>query len=199
MKPLATRRDRKDRGLRRLMSRTKDGRDAARSSEAHPQARLIAPPSQGRVPAGRHSPKSAETGEAHSAPGANLRRMRRRRQALLADSCSHAQRCRQENGFFSTIDVKQTSADCDAGVAVGRRSGHCYVESFGCNTRSLQGSGYLLRLTSASADVALRRSRGVLGAGFLDFGNNQLNLGCRAVGSRHDLRGGGASARPEKD
>jgi hypothetical protein len=130
MKPLATRRDRKDRGLRRLMSRTKDGRDAVRSSEAHPQARLIAPPSQGRVPAGRHSPKSAETGEAHSVPGANLRRMRCRRQALLADSCSHAQRCRQENGFFSAIDVKQTSADCDAGVAVGRRSGHCYVESF---------------------------------------------------------------------
>jgi hypothetical protein len=173
------------------MSRTKDGRDAVRSSEAHPQARLIAPPSQGRVPAGRHSPKSAETGEAHSAPGANLRPMRRRRQALLADSCPHAQRCRQENGFFSTIDVKQTSADCDAGVAVGRR--------IGCNTRSLQGSGYLLRLSLASADVALRRSRGVLGAGFLDFGNNQLNLGCRAVGPRPDLRGGGASALPEKD
>jgi hypothetical protein len=33
-----------DMGLRNLMSRTKEGRDALRSSEAHPQARSIAPP-----------------------------------------------------------------------------------------------------------------------------------------------------------
>ena len=61
--------DRQDGGLRRLMSRTKEGRDALRSSEAHPQARSIAPPwpkrSQGRVPISRHRPKSPETGEAH--------------------------------------------------------------------------------------------------------------------------------------
>jgi hypothetical protein len=37
-------RDCKDRGLRRLPSRTKEGRDAVRSPEAHPLARPIAPP-----------------------------------------------------------------------------------------------------------------------------------------------------------
>src|SRR3984957_2334020 len=83
----ARRCDRKDRGLRRLMSRTKEGRDALRSSEAHPQARSIAPPwperSQGRVPIGRHRPKSAETGETHPLPGAILRPVRRRGAALL--------------------------------------------------------------------------------------------------------------------
>ena len=46
--------DRQDRGLRRLTSRTKEGRDALRASEAHRQARSIAPPrpkwSQRRVP-----------------------------------------------------------------------------------------------------------------------------------------------------
>ena len=75
-------RNRKNRCLRRLLSRTKEGRDALRSSEAHPQARSVAPPwpkrSQRRVPPSRHSPKSAETGEAHSAPGADLRHMRPR-------------------------------------------------------------------------------------------------------------------------
>src|SRR3984885_11913310 len=69
------------------MSRTKEGRDALRSSEAHPQARSIAPPwperSQGRVPIGRHRPKSAETGETHPLPGAILRPVRRRGAALL--------------------------------------------------------------------------------------------------------------------
>src|ERR1700722_7978304 len=83
----ARRCDRKDRGLRRLMSRTKEGRDALRSSEAHPQARSIAPPwpdrRQGRVPIGRHRPKSAETGETHPLPGADLRAVRRRGAPLL--------------------------------------------------------------------------------------------------------------------
>ena len=63
------------------MSRTKEGRDALRSSEAHPQARSIAAAwaerSQRRVPLSRHSPKSAETGEAHPLPGAGLRPVRR--------------------------------------------------------------------------------------------------------------------------
>jgi hypothetical protein len=71
------------------MSRTKEGRDALRSSQAHPQARSIAPPwpkrSQGRVPIGRHRPKSEENGEAHPAPGANLRHMRRRARIPPAD------------------------------------------------------------------------------------------------------------------
>src|ERR1700729_3455801 len=61
--------DCKDRGLRCLTSRTKEGRDAVRSSEAHPQARPTAPAraerGQRRGPLSRHSPKSAETGEAH--------------------------------------------------------------------------------------------------------------------------------------
>ena len=52
--------------------RTKEGRDAVRSFEAHPQARPIAPAwpkgSQGRVPVGRRRPKSAEIGEAHRRP-----------------------------------------------------------------------------------------------------------------------------------
>src|ERR1700748_1640297 len=69
------------------MSRTKEGRDALRSSEAHPQTWSIAPPwperSQGRVPVGRHRPKSAETGETHPLPGAGLRPVRRRGAALL--------------------------------------------------------------------------------------------------------------------
>jgi len=65
-------RNRKDRGLRCLTSRTKEGRDAVRASEAHPQARPIAPAwpkgSQGRVPLSRYRPKSAETGESHPLP-----------------------------------------------------------------------------------------------------------------------------------
>ena len=75
-------RDRQDRCLRRLTSRAKEGRDAVRSSEAHPQARPIAPAraerSQRRVPIGRHRPKPAETGEAHPPSDAGLRHMRRR-------------------------------------------------------------------------------------------------------------------------
>ena len=43
-KPLVTRPcDRQDKGLRRLVSRTREGRDALRSSEAHPQTWPIAP------------------------------------------------------------------------------------------------------------------------------------------------------------
>src|SRR5271154_4773281 len=68
------------------MSRKKKGRDALRSSEAHPQAGSIAPPwaerGQRRVPLSRHSPKSAKIGEAHSAPGADLRHVRRRARNL---------------------------------------------------------------------------------------------------------------------
>jgi hypothetical protein len=87
MKPLVTGPcDRKDGGLRRLMSRKKKGRDALRSSQAHPQAGSIAPAwaerSQRRVPLSRHRPKSAKIGEAHSAPGAHLRHMRRRARNL---------------------------------------------------------------------------------------------------------------------
>jgi hypothetical protein len=56
----------KDGGLRRLLSRTKEGRDTLRASEAHPQARSMAPAwlkrSQGRVPLSRHSPKNAKIG-----------------------------------------------------------------------------------------------------------------------------------------
>jgi hypothetical protein len=71
---------------RQAMSRTKEGRDALRSSEAHPQARSIAPAwskwSQGRVPIGRHRPKPPENGEAHPPSGAGLRHVRRRCPAL---------------------------------------------------------------------------------------------------------------------
>jgi hypothetical protein len=69
------------------MSRTKEGRDALRSSEAHPQARSIAPPwperRQRRVPIGRHRPKSSETGETCPLPQPGLRAVRRRGAALL--------------------------------------------------------------------------------------------------------------------
>jgi hypothetical protein len=68
------------------MSRKKKGRDALRSSQAHPPAGSIAPAwaerSQRRVPLSRHSPKSAKIGEAHSAPGTDLRHMRRRARNL---------------------------------------------------------------------------------------------------------------------
>ena len=90
MKPPVTRPvRRKGRGLRRLVSRTKESRDALRSSEAHPQAWSIAPPwperGQRRVPISRHRPKSAETGEAHPPPGADLRHIRRRTQINRPD------------------------------------------------------------------------------------------------------------------
>ena len=53
---------------------------------AHPQARSIAPawPERGqrRVPIGRHSPKSAETGEASSPSDADPRRLRRKAPTL---------------------------------------------------------------------------------------------------------------------
>src|ERR1700733_1024743 len=75
-------RDCKDRGLRCLTSRTKEGRDAVRSSEALPQARPIAPVwaerGQRRVPLCRHSPKSAETGESHPPSDAHVRHISRR-------------------------------------------------------------------------------------------------------------------------
>src|ERR1700723_2378810 len=68
------------------MSRKKKGRDALRSSQAHPPAGSIAPAwaerSQSRVPLSRYSPKSAKIGEAHSAPGTDLRHMRRRARNL---------------------------------------------------------------------------------------------------------------------
>jgi hypothetical protein len=62
----------------------KKGRDALRSSEAHTQARSIAPPrpkwSQRRVPFGRQCPKPEETGEAHPPSDAGLRHIRQRAQ-----------------------------------------------------------------------------------------------------------------------
>jgi hypothetical protein len=71
------------------MSRTKEGRDALRSSEAHPQARSIAPPrskrSQRRVPLSRHRPKSAKTGPCRSL---SSRRRSSRRQSK--DACRAA-------------------------------------------------------------------------------------------------------------
>jgi len=104
---------RQDRGLRRLMSRTKKGRDALRSSEAHPQARSIAPPrskrSQRRVPISRHRPKSEETGKAHPSPGADLRHMRRRAPIPPPDGRRNRYPLPSAEGFFNTIDVKRTS------------------------------------------------------------------------------------------
>jgi hypothetical protein len=62
----------KTEALRRLTPGTKEGRDALRSSIAHPQARSVARAgserSQRRVPIGRHRPKSPKTGEAHPLP-----------------------------------------------------------------------------------------------------------------------------------
>ena len=61
-------RDRQDRGLCRLTPRAKEGRDAVRPPQTHPQARPIAPAwpkrRQRRVPLRRHRPESPETGEA---------------------------------------------------------------------------------------------------------------------------------------
>ena len=107
------------------MSRTKEGRDALRSSEAHPQARSIAPArperSQRRVPIGRHRPKSAETGEAHPPSGADLRHMRRRGAGFASlTAAAHAYRPRLKTGFFNEIDVKRTVNIATGGVAVGR-------------------------------------------------------------------------------
>ena len=56
-----------------------------RLPETHSErTRLAVEPERGqrRVPIGRHSPKSAETGEAHPPSGADLRHMRRRGSAL---------------------------------------------------------------------------------------------------------------------
>jgi hypothetical protein len=54
---------------RRLTQGAEEGRDAVCAPEAHPRTRQATSPgterSQRRVPIGRHSPKSAETGEAH--------------------------------------------------------------------------------------------------------------------------------------
>src|SRR5271166_250307 len=95
------------------MSRTKEGRDALRSPEAHPQARSIASAwaewSQRRVPVGRHRPKSAETGEADPPSGADLRRMRRSGQPSLADGTPNPKCWRHNMGFFNKIDVERTS------------------------------------------------------------------------------------------
>src|SRR5580698_1130954 len=95
------------------MSRTKEGRDALRSSEADPQARSIAPPwpkwSQGRVPVGRHSPKPPETGEAHPSSGTDLRHMRRRGKLCSAKTFDGANRCFERDRFFNGIDVLRTS------------------------------------------------------------------------------------------
>src|ERR1700722_19960860 len=95
------------------MSRTKEGRDALRSSEAHPQAGSIAPPwskrSQRRVPISRHRPKSPETGEAHPSSGADLRHMRRRRPSLSLPNLRWANLCFQRDEFFNGIRRFETS------------------------------------------------------------------------------------------
>src|ERR1700722_7662059 len=112
------------------MSRTKKGRDALRSSEAHPQTRSIAPSwperSQGRVPIGRYRPKSAETGETHPLPGAGLRPVRRRGPLASLAAAAHARRARLKTGFFNKIDVKLPSlvASMDAQLG-GERAYRC--------------------------------------------------------------------------
>jgi hypothetical protein len=70
----------------------------------HPQARSIAPAraerSERRVPVGRHRPKSKETGEAHSAPGANLRHIRRENLSFASlTAAADTHRGRLKNGF----------------------------------------------------------------------------------------------------
>ena len=98
--------DRQHRGLRRLTSRTKEGRDALRSSEAHPQARSIAPPrskrSQRRIPLSRHRPKSAKTGEAYPPPCADPRHIRRRGRRICTSltPLKSKARARHNRGFF---------------------------------------------------------------------------------------------------
>jgi hypothetical protein len=86
---------------------------ALRSSEAHPQARSIAPPwperGQRRVPIGRHCPKPEETGEAHPAPGADLRHMRRRAQINRPDRRRNRYPRSSAEGFFNTIRRLQPS------------------------------------------------------------------------------------------
>ena len=76
-----------------ITPRTK-GRDALRSFEAHPQARPIAPAwpkgSEGRVPVGRHRPKSEETGEAHPPSDAGLRHIRRRGPGFASPATTRA-------------------------------------------------------------------------------------------------------------
>ena len=57
---------------------------------------------KGRVPIGRHSPKSPETGEDHPLPGADLRHMRRSRPIFLADSRPEAHRRRRRRGFSTS-------------------------------------------------------------------------------------------------
>jgi radical SAM protein with 4Fe4S-binding SPASM domain len=68
---------------------TGPGRDAVCASQAHPQARPIAPPwpkrGERRVPIGGHCPKPAETG-CSSPSHAGLRHMRRSGQLCLADN-----------------------------------------------------------------------------------------------------------------
>ena len=110
------------------MSRTKEGRDALRSSKAHPQARSIAPSwpkwSQRRVPIGRHRPKSPETGEAHPSSGADLRHMRPRGQTLPGlTTAVGANRRHQNAGVFLAIDVRQPLQIATAKVAGGSASG----------------------------------------------------------------------------
>src|ERR1700722_6265793 len=92
------------------MSRTKEGRDALRSSEAHPQAGSIAPPrskrSQRRVPLSRHRPKSAKTGEAYPPPCADPRHIREEAGICPADSATNPKYRRHNRAFFNKIDVK---------------------------------------------------------------------------------------------
>src|SRR6202040_2301277 len=64
-----------DRGLHRLTTRAKEGRDAVRSPQTHPQTRSVATTRSlrrpRRVPPRRHGAESTETGQTDSRPGAN--------------------------------------------------------------------------------------------------------------------------------
>src|ERR1700722_10020371 len=107
------------------MSRTKEGRDALRSSEAHPQARSIAPPwperSQGRVLVSSHSPKSAEIGEARPLPRSrsSSREADRPSFASLIDA-AHPYRACPKTGFFNEIDVLLPFPNAALDASIGR-------------------------------------------------------------------------------
>jgi hypothetical protein len=154
-------RDRKDRGLRRFMSGTKEGRDALRSSEAHPQARSIAPawPERGqrRAPLGRHSPKSAETGEAHPLPGGDLRHMRRRLKSSAPDgrrdryALSPDERVLQRNLRIPAVRCVAVARWCPT-AHIGRQERTKALltstlggPAFGCGTSSLNLRRALVR------------------------------------------------------
>src|ERR1700722_2047745 len=110
------------------MSRTKEGRDALRSSEAHPQAGSIAPPwskrSQRRVPISRHRPKSPETGEAHPSSDADLRHMRRRRPSLSLSNLRWANICFERDEVLSGVRRHQPDRATSGQLLEARKGPH---------------------------------------------------------------------------